>query len=86
VAKEIREMREIVGEVIHLTTTNELNPGAKRHLTEIVQLLQSYARLAELELAAGGSPTEAPSPCLPTCPNLSGSSSRLRSHGKPRMR
>lgn len=56
VAKEMREMREIVGEVIHLTATNELDPGAKRHLTEIVQLSQSYARLAELELAAGGKP------------------------------
>ena len=56
VAKEIREMREIVEEVIHLTATNELNPGAKCHLTDIVQLSQSYARLAELELAAGGKP------------------------------
>ena len=56
VAKEIREMREIVGEVIHLTATDKLNPGAKRRLTEIVQLLQTYALLAELELAAGGKP------------------------------
>jgi hypothetical protein len=37
-----------------MTVANKLCPLIRKHLTEFVQLLQVYCRLAELELAAGG--------------------------------
>jgi hypothetical protein len=39
-----------------MTISNELHPLVRKRLTEVVQLLQTYARLAELELAAGEKP------------------------------
>jgi hypothetical protein len=39
-----------------MAISNELHPLVRKRLTEIAQLLQVYARLAELELAAGGRP------------------------------
>ncbi len=56
VAKEIRGMREDIRELIHLTVNDELHPMARKKLTDMVQLSQTYARLTELELAAGGKP------------------------------
>ena len=38
---------------MELTITNELHPLVRKRLTEVVQLLQVYARLAELEIAVG---------------------------------
>jgi hypothetical protein len=40
-------------ELVETTISNELHPMVKKRLTEIAQLLQTYCRLAELELAAG---------------------------------
>jgi hypothetical protein len=45
-----------VRDIVELTITNELHPLIRKRLTEIVQLLQVYARLAELEIEAGESP------------------------------
>lgn len=53
-AKEIRRIREDIHEILWLTATNQIHPHVKNRLTEIVQLSQSYARLTELELTAGG--------------------------------
>ena len=39
--------------LVYLTVSNELHPNVKKCLIEIVQILQVYARLTELELAAG---------------------------------
>jgi hypothetical protein len=46
----------MVKELVELTVSGELDLRVKRRLTEIAQLIQSYCRLAELELAAGGRP------------------------------
>jgi hypothetical protein len=43
----------MVRDIVEMTITNELNPTVRKRLAEIVQLLQVYARLAELEIAAG---------------------------------
>jgi hypothetical protein len=40
-------------DIVKLSLTNELHPLVRKRLTEVVQLLQVYARLAELEIAAG---------------------------------
>ena len=56
VGQEIRDVRETVKELIFITLSNELHPLVRKRLTEIVQLLQVYCRLAELELAAGEKP------------------------------
>ncbi len=56
VGAEIRSMRLLVRDIVELTITNELNPLVRKRLTEIVQLLQVYARLAELEITAGERP------------------------------
>lgn len=41
---------------MELTITKELHPLVSKRLTEVVQLLQVYARLAELEIVAGERP------------------------------
>ena len=46
----------MVRDIVEMTITNELNPTVRKRLAEIVQLLQVYARLAELEIAAGERP------------------------------
>jgi hypothetical protein len=56
VGAEIRSTRLLVRDIVELTITNELNPSVRKRLTEIVQLLQVYARLAELEIASGERP------------------------------
>ena len=43
-------------DIVELTVSNELHPLVRKRLTEIAQLLQVYARLAELEIAAGERP------------------------------
>ena len=53
IGAEIRSTRLLVRDIVELTITNELNPLVRKRLTELVQLLQVYARLAELEIAAG---------------------------------
>jgi hypothetical protein len=46
----------VVRELLDLTLANDLHPLVRKRLTEVVQLPQTYARLAELELAAGERP------------------------------
>jgi hypothetical protein len=53
---EIRSTRLLVRDIVETTVSGELDFRVKRRLTEITQLIQSYCRLAELELAAGGRP------------------------------
>ena len=56
IGAEIRSTRLLVRDLVEMTVSNELHPTVRKRLTEIVQLLQTYARLAELELAAGEKP------------------------------
>jgi hypothetical protein len=56
IGAEIRSTRLLVPDIVELTISNELNPSVRKRLAEVVQLLQVYARLAELELAAGERP------------------------------
>lgn len=59
VHREIREVRELVREIVEVLVSGELNPRVKRELTNVTQLLQTYARLAELEIAAAqGAPDQ----------------------------
>jgi len=53
IGAEIRSTRLMVREFLELTISNELNPSVRKRLAEVVQLVQSYCRLAELEIAAG---------------------------------
>ncbi len=56
IGAEIRSTRLLVRDLVEMTVSNELHPLVRKRLTEVVQLLQTYARLAELELAAGEKP------------------------------
>ena len=56
IGAEIRSTRLLVRDLVETTISNELHPTVRKRLTEVVQLLQTYARLAELELAAGEKP------------------------------
>ena len=57
-SKQIRDMREDIQALIYLTVNDELHPTARKNPTDMVQLSQTYARLTELELAAGGKPEQ----------------------------
>jgi hypothetical protein len=56
IGAEIRSTRLLVRDIVELTVTNEIHPLVRKRLTEIVQLLQVYCRLTELEIAAGEKP------------------------------
>ena len=56
ISQEIRAVRLLVRDIVEMTLSNELHPSVRKRLTEVVQLLQVYARLAELEIAAGDVP------------------------------
>jgi hypothetical protein len=56
VGAEIRSTRQLVRDIVELTISGDLDPLIRKRLTEIAQLLQVYARLAELEIAAGERP------------------------------
>jgi hypothetical protein len=56
VAKELREVRELMWELLELTITDRLPGTVRKRLTEIVQLLQCYLRAAELEMRAAEEP------------------------------
>ena len=56
VGKELREVRELIWELLGLTITDRLPLGVRKRLTEIVQLLQCYLRAAELEMRAAEEP------------------------------
>jgi hypothetical protein len=56
IGAEIRSTRLLVRDIVELTVSGDLNSLIRKRLTEIAQLLQVYARLAELEIAAGEKP------------------------------
>ena len=56
IGAEIRSTRLMVRELLDLTLSNELHLQVRKRLAEVVQLLQVYCRLSELELAAGEKP------------------------------
>ena len=41
---------------MEVTLSGDLDPVVRKRLAEVVQLVQSYCRLAELEIAAGEKP------------------------------
>jgi hypothetical protein len=46
----------MVRELLEITISGDLDPAIRKRLAEVVQLVQSYCRLAELEIAAGEKP------------------------------
>jgi hypothetical protein len=46
-----------VRDIVELTITNELNPLVRKRLTEVVQILQVYARLVQLAIAVEEKPS-----------------------------
>jgi hypothetical protein len=56
IGTEIRSMRLMVRELVETTVSGDLDPLVRKRLAELVQLVQSYCRLAELEIAAGEKP------------------------------
>ena len=56
IGAEIRSTRLLVRDIVELTISGDLDSLIRKRLTEIAQLLQVYARLAELEIAAGQRP------------------------------
>ena len=56
VGAEIRSTRLMVRELLETTISGNLDPVVRKRLAEITQLIQSYCRLAELEVAAGERP------------------------------
>ncbi len=52
VGAEIRSTRLLVRDIVETTISGELHPLVRKRLAEVVQLLQVYARLAELEIAS----------------------------------
>jgi hypothetical protein len=56
VGAEIRSTRLMVRELLEVTLSGDLDPVVRKRLAEVVQLVQSYCRLAELEIAAGERP------------------------------
>src|SRR5215217_4649595 len=56
IGAEIRSTRLMVRELLEVTLSGSLDPAIRKRLAEVVQLVQSYCRLAELEIAAGEKP------------------------------
>lgn len=56
ISKELREIRELILELLELTVTERLPVSVRKRLTEIVQLLQRFLRAAELEMRATEEP------------------------------
>src|SRR5215207_3708900 len=81
IGAEIRSTRLMVRDLVETTVSGDLNPVVRMRLTEITQLIQSYCRLAELEIAAGERP-RATWPCPRTPPKGPRNGPRLRSRGR----
>jgi hypothetical protein len=56
VAKELREVRHLIWELLGVLLSDQLPPHVKRELQSVVQLLQCYLRAAELEMRAAEEP------------------------------
>jgi hypothetical protein len=46
----------MVRDLVETTVSGELDPVVRKRLTEITQLIQSYCRLAKLEVTSGEAP------------------------------
>ena len=56
VAKELRELRELIWELLDVLLSDNLPLRVRRELQNVVQLLQCYLRAAELEMRAAAEP------------------------------
>jgi len=77
IGAEIRSTRLKVRDLVETTVSGELNPAIRKRLAEVVQLVQSYCRLAELEISAG----EGPGRETLRCPKTRDSGSRSGRRG-----
>jgi hypothetical protein len=59
VGKELREVRELILELLGDLLSDQLPPRVKRELQNVVQLLQCYLRAAELEMRVAAEPLKA---------------------------
>jgi hypothetical protein len=56
IGRELREVRELIWELLELTITDRLPVRVRRELQSVVQLLQCFLRAAELEMRAAEDP------------------------------
>ncbi len=56
IGAEIRSTRLMVRELLEVTISGDLDPLVRKRLAEITQLIQSYCRLAELEVTSDEAP------------------------------
>jgi hypothetical protein len=56
IGKELRELRELIWDLLGVLLSDQLLHSVKRELQNIVQLLQCYLRAAELEMRAAEDP------------------------------
>jgi hypothetical protein len=56
VAQELREVRDLIWELLGLTIADRLPHRARKELQNVVQLLQCYLRAVELEMRAAEEP------------------------------
>ncbi len=56
VAKELRELRELMWELLNVLLSDQLPPRVKRELQNVVQLCQCFLRATELEVRAAQEP------------------------------
>lgn len=52
VARELRDLRDLIWEVLELTVSERLPATVRKRLAEVIQLLQCYLRAVELEMRA----------------------------------
>jgi hypothetical protein len=56
VGKELRDLRDLIWELLGLTIADRLPHKARKELQNVVQLLQCYLRAVELEMRAAEEP------------------------------
>src|SRR5215207_5617215 len=56
IGKELREVRELILELLGVLLSDRLPPRVRKELQNVVQLLQCYLRAAELEMRAAEEP------------------------------
>jgi hypothetical protein len=56
IGRELREIRDLIWELLGLTIADRLPHRARKKLQNVVQLLQCYLRAAELEMRAAEEP------------------------------
>lgn len=56
IGKELRELRDVIWELLGLTIADRLPHRARKELQNVVQLLQCYLRAVELEMRAAEEP------------------------------